>query len=202
MDPNVFHEVVCPLMQMDSACLICISTVKNGSDNFFSALINLKDENGAPVFYSVQIRLVCDLPQCAAAPEECIHCRAEIPDWQSVRKHKRVKLLMPPRLFRQETLGIMQEQYNPAHNHSHLNRMWTHKFCPSPLSISSNSRLPFIYTSLDPNRDGPSDMALTTLARVDGLVVVREITLYLLLLSLVPPLAPKRVPWSEIDRSR
>ena len=45
MDMSVFYEVVVPLMEMDRTSLICISTVK-GSDNFYSKLLQMKDDRG------------------------------------------------------------------------------------------------------------------------------------------------------------
>ena len=49
MDTAVFYEVVVPLLELDKTALICISTILD-SFNFYSKLLELKDENGDPFF--------------------------------------------------------------------------------------------------------------------------------------------------------
>ena len=54
MDMQVFYEVVVPLMEMDRTSLICISTVL-GSDNFYSKLLCLKDDQGRSFFNKFEL---------------------------------------------------------------------------------------------------------------------------------------------------
>ena len=82
MDVRVLYEVVIPLLIMASSCLICISTVR-GEDNFFSRLLELKDDHGNLIFVVIRFTLRCDKPQCRKNPQDCVHKLGLLPPWQS-----------------------------------------------------------------------------------------------------------------------
>lgn len=176
MDTEVFYEVVCPLLQMDAACLICISTVRGGQ-NFFSALMQMRNARGEPVFECITMKLVCDRPECVATPESCKHSNNKIPKWQSVRAHKRVKALMAREMgkFRQETLGVETEEHNPAFCSADVQRLFdARNFYQRPLMDRSVVRHCFV--GIDPNANGPSDQSMALLFDLPngGGIVVRH----------------------------
>jgi len=155
--------VVCPLLQMDAASLICISTVRGGQ-NFFSAFLHMKNERGEPVFDCVTMKLVCDRPACIAAPDTCSHMMAAIPKWQSVRAHKRVKALMTGEdaLRNQEMYGMENEQHESAFSQLDV----AHVFDKSKFYVPSlleQRRIRHVFLGVDPNANGPSDQAMVAL---------------------------------------
>lgn len=58
VNKGLFFETIVPLLGMQTAALICISTPLTEM-NWFSALLNAKDEDGSLFFNIVRIGLVC-----------------------------------------------------------------------------------------------------------------------------------------------
>ena len=50
MDMWVFFEVVVPLLELEDTCLIAVTTVMD-DDNFYSKLLDIRDENDKPLFH-------------------------------------------------------------------------------------------------------------------------------------------------------
>ncbi len=92
MDTAVFYEVVVPLLELDNTALICISTILD-SFNFYSKLLELKDENGDPFFVQHTFVMACEQCQADGTPEKCTHMFHALPPWQSERKHLKYVLL-------------------------------------------------------------------------------------------------------------
>ena len=60
--------------------------------NFFSQLIDLKDDMGEPLFYTYHLELQCE--KCKAKKiKDCVHVPDIIPPWKSEDRHKLVKAL-------------------------------------------------------------------------------------------------------------
>ncbi len=72
MDMMVFFEVVVPLLELDRTCLIAVTTVLD-DDNFYSKLLDIKDENGKPLFYYLNFQLGCSRKKCRINPAKCFH---------------------------------------------------------------------------------------------------------------------------------
>ena len=93
MDTAVFYEVVVPLLELDRTALICISTILDPC-NYYSKLLELKDENGDSFFQVHRFTLACNLCIEAGTPEACTHMFRELPPWQSARKHRKIRAMM------------------------------------------------------------------------------------------------------------
>ena len=71
MDPQVFYEVLVPLMEVEGTATICISTPL-GQFNFYSELTEVRDENGRRIFNVLHIPGTCK--ECGGA-SICEHGR-------------------------------------------------------------------------------------------------------------------------------
>ena len=58
MSVSMFHEVILPLLEMETTSLICISTPQD-STNFYSVMFKMKDPSGETMFNTVEISMVC-----------------------------------------------------------------------------------------------------------------------------------------------
>lgn len=101
MDLGVFYEVVVPIIEMETACLIMITTPL-GSYNFNTVLTQLRDEDGNPVINSIQVGLICK--RCmeeSEHPENCTHRAGRRPDWKSEEKFRNIiKTMMHDQITR------------------------------------------------------------------------------------------------------
>ncbi len=71
MDIAIFHEVIVPLLEMDSTALICISTPQD-RQNYYSVMFDMKDpKSGEPLFNTIELSLVCDQCKLGPHPERC-----------------------------------------------------------------------------------------------------------------------------------
>lgn len=105
MDMWVFFEVVVPLLELENTCLIAVTTVLD-DDNFYSKLLDIKDENGKPLFHYLNFQLGCNRRKCKLNPAKCFHNIGMIPPWHSKRKHKKARLLLSEHqdLMQRETM--------------------------------------------------------------------------------------------------
>jgi len=93
LTPPTPYKVVAPLLELDRACLIAVTTVLD-DDNFYSKLVDLRDERGNPWFKWLEFKLGCSRKKCRINPSKCFHNIGMLPPWHSVRAHKRVRALL------------------------------------------------------------------------------------------------------------
>lgn len=131
MDPQVFYEVLVPLMEVDKTATIGISTPL-GKFNFYTELTDAMDENGRRIFNVLEIN--GDDP----------------PPWKTQSSRGRVKALYGARetLYRREILGeVADDAENAAFNQQHLERLFGHPAMPTPYPITGD----YVYVAMDPN---------------------------------------------------
>lgn len=173
MDTAVFYEVVVPLLELDATALICISTILD-SFNFYSKLMELKDENGEPFFVTHTFVMACPACQDAGIPETCTHMFHELPPWQSARKHKKIRAMMSDQkeLLQRETMGIQSDAFGQAFKNKSLRALREREL------FSGGGGAPrHLFMSIDPSGGGASHFALVTCFYSRGAVVVRIIVL-------------------------
>lgn len=176
MDVNVFYEVVCPLLEMEVATLICISTLR-GDQNFYSKLLHLKDENGKGAFVVKDFKLVCQREECKLNPYDCWHSIHMIPPWQTRGKHQKVQLLMSgrPDLWVRETRGVEVEEYEPVFDFGALKAtIGDEKKDFDPLE---EPLIDYVFIGVDPNGHGTSEYAMISVFFVGAKAVVSEFLL-------------------------
>ena len=160
MDPQVFYEVLVPLMEVEGTATICISTPL-GQFNFYSELTEVRDENGRRIFN------VLHIPGTRSPP------------WKTQSSRSRIKAIYGQRstLYKREIMGqVADEAENAAFNTAQLKRFFDKPPLSAPYPITDNA----VYVALDPNggasaSDGPgSDTAIVSFVASEGRIVVRR----------------------------
>jgi hypothetical protein len=97
-------EVICPLLGVKHTALLAISTPQSET-NWYSELINLKDQHGRHLFDTIQLGLRC--AKCAAENRACSHKLFMSPAWKTVENTAKVDAIMAtnPTLRDRETRG-------------------------------------------------------------------------------------------------
>lgn len=92
----------------------------------------------------------------------------ELPDWQSARKHDRIRAMMKDQkaLLERETMGIMQDAAEKAFSGRSINR-----FFELP-AYTFESTVNHIFVAVDPNAGGKSRFAIVSCAYKDGKIVI------------------------------
>ena len=169
MDTAVFYEVVVPLLELDKTALICISTILD-SFNFYSKLLELKDENGDPFFVTHTFVMACDQCQADGTPEKCTHMFHSLPPWQSERKHLKIRAMMAdqPELLARETMGLQSDTYQRAFATADLRAFRARPLRPPPsLAVQA------VVVAIDPSGGGAkSHVAVVSCYWAAGHVVV------------------------------
>lgn len=153
--PRLIFETILPLLGMRDAALIGISTPL-GSDNWLSAAINIKDENGVPYFPIIQLGLVC--PKCMASGQvdimnQCEHMKGLTPPWKSEERAERVKkiteLLDDSARALRENRGVAVDSTKNIFNAKHIEQWFT-----DPPTIETSHYPDKIYIAVDPDAGG------------------------------------------------
>ena len=146
--------------------------------NFYSRLLDKKDEEGVPLFNTIRAGRVCD--DCKKLDyEEMIMCDhvAQTAHWKSVASHKRVRLLYDGDEARgvRETKGIVASSFTPCFEKKLITSCFS-----LPRFVTEAPPL-HIYLTADPTGGGPSDLALAS-GYLDSTTLVVSFFLLLLLL--------------------
>jgi len=160
--------VVVPLLELDRTALICISTIMN-PNNYYSKLLELKDERGEPFFEVHKFVMACEACLEAGTPATCSHMWAQLPPWQSERKHKKIRAMMSDQqeLLIRETQGVMSDQHPRAFDGKLItfaNKQPPVK--PEPTLIEH------VIVTIDPSGGGASHFAVVSMYYHRGLAVV------------------------------
>ncbi len=110
-DEDTYLSILAPLMVVEEACMVGVSTLGTRPTNFFNKLI--KD----PYFFSYKVTYVC--PPCLAkghAKQFCIHRVDSLPHWSSEGNLRVVRRLFGDNedQFALENLGIEDEGLSPS----------------------------------------------------------------------------------------
>jgi hypothetical protein len=165
---DVWTEVVILLVEVKNTALIAISTPLDAS-NFYSTLVNMKDENNNSVFEVLEARAACQLCiETLSDPSKCPHVQLERPSWKSKEKQKVVKALYAgnEQTMLRESLGVVTEGTNGVF----LRKQVQHVFTSDRLPIPCDTR--HIYVAIDPNGGGPSKFAICSVVRSRGSLLV------------------------------
>lgn len=159
MDTAVFYEVVVPLLELDRTALICISTILD-SFNFYSKLMELKDENGDNFFVIHNFVMACQNCIDEGTPENCTHMFNSLPPWQSARKHKKIRAMMSDQqeLLQRETMGIQSDAFGSAFKTKAIRALL--RRAKTPISTTMPAR--HVFMAIDPSGGGESHFALVT----------------------------------------
>ena len=153
--------------QVKNTALIAISTPLDTS-NFYSNLINMKADNGTPVFEVLQASAACD--KCIKElddPSKCPHINLERPLWKSKEKQQIVKALYNNNkaMMLRESMGVVTETANGVFLRKTVDDM----FEKPRRTLKDVSH---VYVAIDPTGAGPSKFAIVSVVRRDGAAII------------------------------
>ena len=172
---EVWTEVVIPLIEVKNTALVAISTPLDSS-NFYSVLVNMKDENENRVFEVLEARAACQACiETLEDPSKCPHVQLERPTWKSKEKQKVVKALYAgnEQTMLRESLGVVTEGSNGIFIRKQVNRLFETSRSSMPLDTEH------IYVAIDPSGGGPSHFAICSAIRNKGTLQVTHASLYM-----------------------
>jgi len=155
-----FNAVIVPLIGVNQTAILAISTPGEGDSNYYNLLLDLKDEDGAPMFLTIEIGLACDVCRDEGKAADCTHTRVRLPPWKSKarqRKQRRILAQTDPEVMAREVMGVTVSEgvhpFNPV-----LLRAWD---SPEQRVHLKNRASRVIFLSIDPAGGGnPSEFAL------------------------------------------
>lgn len=156
VDPNLFYKVVVPILQMRQTALLALSSPE-GSQNYFSRLLTLKDNNGHDFFRVKNCNLICE--ECRKLDKEdqvkCNHVKPQTP-WLSESKKDRMKLLYAtdPATSIRELYGMVEDDFIPCFDKNDI-----HRFFSRP-AYDTRSTPEYIFVTVDPSGGGMSQLAI------------------------------------------
>ena len=167
MPSRVWLEVILPLLQIEDAYIIGISTIQ-GESNFMSKYLKQKNEFGESFFRVFQFFGVCLSCRSAGMSFKCTHLDHLRPSWHSTQKLKRIKLLMQGNedLAAQELSGISTAENKRAFPIRKVKRLFAASRTPVPGHIQ------FIFVAIDPCGSGNSNLAICTSYTKQGQLIL------------------------------
>lgn len=192
MDPQVFYEVVVPLLGLRETAMIAISTILDPS-NFYTKLVDMKDGNGQGLFDVQRFELVCPACKKTETPWKCTHMTETMPPWLSEDKHDKIRSFLPKELIGRETMGITMSDATKAFDGKLVKTFENEprisisaNLCDNLRKLSTGERISAdytlasqdipgscIFTAVDPNGGGLSEYAIASIMFHSGQTVVR-----------------------------
>lgn len=104
----------------------------------------------------------------AGTAATCTHKMADLPKWQSARKHDRIRAMMQDQkaLLERETMGIMQDAAEKAFSGLIVNNF----FALRPFEIYKP--ISHVFIAVDPNAGGQSRFAIVSCVYMNGSIVI------------------------------
>lgn len=164
MDLGVFYEVVVPILEMEDACIIFITTPL-GSFNFHSAFGQLRDAKGRKVINCIKVGLICKRCRESDHPEQCPHMKGRRPKWKSEDKFNDViKVLMADQLtlLRREAMGEIADDGELAFQPAKVNLALNEEQQRTEQELISTYSPQVLFLSVDPTGEGSSKFAIHT----------------------------------------
>ena len=184
MDPKVFFDVVMPLVEVDSAVIIGISTPVSDHYNFFDRIIKLNHPGTTdPIFAQIKVEMVCNACKRSKKMDNCRHKLWALPSWKGKEKFELAKLIYEGvgrgETRQRESLGLSLTDQNLV-----FDQVMVESFVKrsSFSDLRPTFRPTHIFMAVDPNAgssgDSHSHMAIVTLAYMCDQVVVSEETIF------------------------
>ena len=177
------------MLELTNTALLAISTPLD-EFNYYSKLVEQKDENGEPFFRTVKAGRACD--DCMRLPyDQMLKCdhKFDTAHWKNPHKLKRLKVLFEGDEARgvRELIGMAASDYAACFQKEDIEKLFT-----NPL-FNVQSRPDEIYITIDPNGGGASKMGMASGFFDGNSVVVRLFFVFLcgwrFYLGIIPPLS-------------
>jgi hypothetical protein len=193
MDPQVFYEVVVPLLGLRETAMIAISTILDPS-NFYTKLVDMKDAEGNGLFDVQKFELVCPACRKTETPWKCTHMTETMPPWLSEDKHTKIRNFLPQELIGRETMGITMSDATKAFDGKIVKQFEQAEPVALPVNFAETLRSQVtrttiqhdftlharevpgscIFTAVDPNGGGLSEYAVASILFAGGQHLVRH----------------------------
>lgn len=171
--PDLFYEVILPLIGVSRTRIIGISTPTKDRFNFFHRMIHLRyPGTDDPVFKTYLVEVVCKYCKRTKQHSSCRHELHKLPDWKSASKLEIIKLIYGPDredMEARENLGMMLGDRDNIFEEAWLadlerRQRWE--------NMSPAHRPSVIFMTVDPNAGGGSQMAIVSVAYIMEMLVV------------------------------
>jgi hypothetical protein len=158
MPIKMFHEVIVPLLELETTALICISTPQDSS-NFYSMMFEMVDQAGEKLFNQIEVSMVCEDCKVGPHPENCTHMKHLLPKWKSGGKQDMVR-----QIYGDNSADMLRESMGVTTNDSScvFDDKWLNVFASRPTYTPANTPQ-YIFVAVDPNGGGDSQMAIVSL---------------------------------------
>lgn len=164
IEPIYFYKVCVPLIGVNNTAILAISTPGEGSSNYYNHLLNITNEDGTPMFNTLEIGLACKACQIEGIPDRCYHKRVRLPPWKSgVRQRKQRRILenAGPEIVAQEVMGVAFSGATHPFRSVLLTRWAQDDHCVSWLQETAPPAV--VFMAIDPAGGGSlSDFAVCT----------------------------------------
>lgn len=170
----MFHEVIVPLIGMESSMLGMISTPVD-TYNFFTKLMDMKDQNGNPLFIVVDMVLSCPRCQRLNRPTKCTHRYKYLPPWKSPDKQEIMNTIMRDQetILARENYGLVSDE-----GESYIPKKFVDRWLNSERFVPIEKQTaPMVVTTMDLNGSGAancSEQSLVSIAMMYGVYVVSD----------------------------
>jgi hypothetical protein len=110
MDIDLLYSTVLPTLARSGVAFIGISTLADPF-NFWSQMMELKDDDGRPVFKTLRYSLVCEACAKEGIEDKCKHNYGDLPYWQDETQHNKLEKIMKDKCdtFLTETKGYQSD---------------------------------------------------------------------------------------------
>lgn len=157
IDPDLFFKVVVPILAMKDTALLGLSSPE-GSSNYMSKLMNLKDPVTGEFFFRVcDCFMICE--ECRKLDREqqilCNHVK-QTAHWLSSDKTARLKnlYLADPATAIKEFGGIVEDDFVPCFCKNDIERFFQRD------GYMTHSTPRYIFVCVDPSGGGMSQLAI------------------------------------------
>jgi hypothetical protein len=169
IQPEVWTEVVIPLMGVRDTGLAAISTPLDES-NYYSSLINKTDGRGERIFEVLEARAACQACiETLADPSKCPHVQLDVPSWKSKEKQQVERAMFggDQSTMLRESFGIITQDQDGVFMRKRINRMFERERNLLPMDVRH------VYVAIDPTGGGPSKFAIVSGILHQGQLQVR-----------------------------
>ena len=156
MPVDLFKETIVPMLELTGTSLLAISTPSD-EFNYYSKLVEQKDEHGKPFFKTVRAGRICE--ECQRLPyEDMIKCE-HVPDgahWKSSYKRRRLNSLFAGDEARglRELGGVIASDFTACFQKHDIEALFLNP-------VRTTATMPrHVYISVDPNGGGMSKMGV------------------------------------------
>jgi len=155
---DLFYETIVPMLELTNTALLAISTPLD-EFNYYSKLVEQKDEHGEPFFKTIKAGRVCD--DCSRLDyEQMIKCQhvEDTAHWKNKTKLGRLQILFEGDEARglRELGGIAASDFTPCFAKEYINTLFENEAWNTIVSPEA------LYLTVDPNGGGASKMAIAS----------------------------------------